>query len=94
MLQKIKDLANSYGILAILGLCTIMFFRTCSTASSVNKIEKKVEQIESSNSTLSKEQVDSVVKTRLYEFLIFEEDLDRGKTSLSDIRIKITGNEK
>lgn len=94
MLQKINKLVDSYGIPVILALCIIIFFRTCSTSSSVAKIEKKVNQLDSASSTLSKEQVDSIIKTRLYEFLIFEEDLDRGKTSLSDIRIKITGNEK
>jgi hypothetical protein len=60
----------------------------------VSKIEKKVDQIESSSSTVSKQEIDSIVKTRLYDFLIFEEDLDRGKTSLSDIRLKITKDEK
>lgn len=93
MLQKIKDFINSYGTLTILFLCMITFIRTCSITTSVKNVERKVDNI-SLNSVLTKEQVDSVVKNRLYEFLIFEEDLDRGKTSLSDIRIKISGNEK
>lgn len=94
MLQQIRKFVDSYGVLILLALCAIMFFRTCSTASSVTKIEKKVDELQNSSSTVSKSEVDSIVKTRLYDFLIFEEDLDRGKTSLSDIRLKITKDEK
>lgn len=81
----------------ILVLSILTFFRSCSTGATVNKLEKqvtKVDSLVSTGSTLSQREVDSIVKSRLYDFLIFEEDLDRGKTSLSDIRLKISGNEK
>jgi hypothetical protein len=94
MLSQVRNFIDSFGMYIVLALCVVMFFRTCSTASTVGKIEKKVDQIESSSSTVSKQEVDSILKTRLYEFLIFEEDLDRGKTSLSDIRLKISKDEK
>lgn len=94
MLEKIKAFSDSFGLPIVLVLCILTFFRTCSTSSSVTKIEKQIQSIDSTTSTLTKVEVDSIVKTRLYDFLIFEEDLDKGKTSLSDIRIKISSNEK
>lgn len=94
MLEKLKNFSDAFALPIVLVLCILMFFRTCSTSSSVNRIEKRVQSLDSTTSTLSKETVDSIVKSRLYDFLIFEEDLDKGKTSLSDIRIKISNNEK
>ena len=94
MLQQIKKFSDAFALPIILVLCVLMFFKSCSTSATVTKIEKKVESIDSTTSTLSKRDVDSIVKSRLYDFLIFEEDLDKGKTSLSDIRIKISSNEK
>jgi len=94
MIEKIKQLSDAFAVPIILVLTVLMFFRSCSTSSTVAKIEKKVQQIDSAGSTVTKAEVDSIVKGRLYDFLIFEEDLDKGKTSLSDIRIKISSNEK
>lgn len=94
MLEKIKSFSDAFALPIVLILCVLMFFRTCSTSSSVTKIEKKIQSMDSTSSTLTKRDVDSIIKTRLYDFLIFEEDLDKGKTSLTDIRIKISSNEK
>ena len=94
MLEQIKKFSDAFALPIILVLCILMFFRSCSTGAAVTKIEKKIESMDSTASTLSKGDVDSIVKSRLYDFLIFEEDLDKGKTSLSDIRIKISSNEK
>jgi|688.fasta_scaffold75509_8 hypothetical protein len=94
MLEQIKKFSDAFALPIILVLCILMFFRSCSTGTAVTKIEKRIESMESTTSTLSKGDVDSIVKSRLYDFLIFEDDLDKGKTSLSDIRIKISSNEK
>lgn len=94
MLEQIKKFSDAFALPIILVLCVLMFFRSCSTSASVAKVEKKIQSMDSTTSTLTKGDVDSIVKTRLYDFLIFEEDLDKGKTSLTDIRIKISSNEK
>lgn len=96
-MKQILSFIEKRGTLLILILCIITFFRSCSTGATVNKLEKQVNHIDSlvaSGSTLSGLEVDSIVKNRLYDFLIFEEDLDKGNTSLSDIRLKISENEK
>ena len=94
MIEKIKSFSDAFALPIILVLCVLMFFRTCSTSSLVTKIEKQIQSMDTTKSTLTNKDVDSIVKNRLYEFLIFEEDLDKGKTSLTDIRIKISSNEE
>lgn len=96
-MKQILSWIEKLGLPIVLVLSIFTFFRSCSTGATVNKLEKQVSKVDSlvsTGSTLSQREVDSIVKTRLYDFLIFEEDLDRGKTSLSDIRLKISGNEK
>jgi hypothetical protein len=96
-MKQLVALMEKIGTPLILVLCIFTFFRSCSTGATVNKLEKQVGKIDSlvnTGSKLSQSEVDSIVKNRLYDFLIFEEDLDKGKTSLSDIRLKISGNEK
>lgn len=96
-MKQILSWIEKLGLPIVLVLSIFTFFRSCSTGATVNKLEKQVSKVDSlvsAGSTLSQREVDSIVKTRLYDFLIFEEDLDRGKTSLSDIRLKISGNEK
>ena len=41
-MKKIIDFINKYGILIMVPLVVIMFFRSCSTGSKVNNIETKV----------------------------------------------------
>jgi hypothetical protein len=41
-MKKIIDFINKYGIVIMVPLVVIMFFRTCSTGSKVNNIETKV----------------------------------------------------
>lgn len=96
-MKTILQFVEKYGMLVLIVLATLTFFRTCSTSSTVNKLEKNVNSIDStvrSGSTITDRDVDSIIKYRLYDFLIFEEDLDKGKTSLTDIKIKISANEK
>lgn len=96
-MKQLLALIEKIALPLILILSIFTFFRSCSTGATVNKVEKKVEKLDSlvnAGSTLSQSEVDSIVRTRLYDFLIFEEDLDKGKTSLSDIKLKISGNEK
>lgn len=75
----------------------IIMMRGCTTASNISKMEKQMQSMDSvlkSTTPVTKQEIDGVVSQRLYDFLIFEDDLDKKKTSLSDIKIKIQKNEK
>lgn len=91
---KNKDVIQ-FGIIVFLLLFILM--RSCSTSNTLSRVENQIQYMDSvSKATppVTKQEVDGVVSQRLYDFLIFEDDLDKKKTSLSDIKIKIQKNEK
>lgn len=81
--------------LIVLGFLFVLFVQQCSIS---RKSEKAYKQ-----SKVAAETVDSLVKAgpvtasqvkyisqqTMFEFLIYEEDVDKGRTSLSDIKNKI-----
>jgi hypothetical protein len=86
MLQKIKD---NFTII-VLVLLVIVFFRQCGVNSEINKIKKENVKISALlDSSVTKKEMKHEMRQVMFEFLIFEDDFDRGKASLSDIQNKI-----
>ena len=86
MLQKIKD---NFSII-VLVLLVIVFFRQCGVNSEINKIKKENVKISALlDSSVTKKEMKHEMRQVMFEFLIFEDDFDRGKASLSDIQNKI-----
>ena len=86
MLQKIKD--NFTNI--VLCLLVIVFFRQCGVNSEINKIKKENGIISANiDSLVTKEEMKKEMRQVMYEFLIYEDDFDKGKVSLSDLKNKI-----
>lgn len=86
MLQKIKD---NFTII-VLVLLVIVFFRQCGVNSEINKIKKENVKISSLlDSSVTKKEMKQEMRQVMFEFLIFEDDFDKGKASLSDIQNKI-----
>jgi hypothetical protein len=86
MLQKIKD---NFTII-VLVLLVIVFFRQCGVNSEINKIKKENAKISSLlDSSVTKKEMKQEMRQVMFEFLIFEDDFDKGKASLSDIQNKI-----
>ncbi len=86
MLQKIKD---NFTII-VLVLLVIVFFRQCGVNSEINKIKKENAKISANlDSSVTKREMKHEMRQVMFEFLIFEDDFDKGKASLSDIQNKI-----
>lgn len=86
MLQKIKD---NFTII-VLFLLVIVFFRQCGVNSEINKIKKENAIISANiDSMVTKEEMKKEMRQVMYEFLIYEDDFDKGKVSLSDLKNKI-----
>ena len=86
MLQKIKD---NFTII-VLALLVIVFFRQCSVNSEISKIKKENARISANlDSSVTKREMKHEMRQVMFEFLIFEDDFDKGKASLSDIQNKI-----
>ncbi len=89
-LEKIKN--NSWWI--ILSLLLIIFLRQCGVNREIARIDKEIKSIDGSIDTLQKNcvtqnQMEKTMNTAMFNFLIYEDDFDKGKTSLSEIKSKI-----
>ena len=86
MLQKIKD---NFTII-VLCLLVIVFFRQCGVNSEISKIKKENAIISANtDSVVTKEEMKKEMRQVMYEFLIYEDDFDKGKVSLSDLKNRI-----
>jgi len=93
MLQKIKDNFQ----LIVLGFLVIIFLRQCGVNKDIDRIEKESKaisaQIDSVN-TLSKPEIRKEMRQVMFEFLIYEDDFDKKKISLSEIKNRLEDSEK
>ena len=96
-MEKIKTFVKEYGVLIILLLNIVLFFRTCGMNRSTEKVEKKLKEIETTigtKSTLTIEDIDEKLERRLFDFLIYEDDIDKKKITLGQIKMKLDENKK
>lgn len=94
MKQFIKDWA--WQILAILFF--VLYLGQGCTNNKLTKHDIKQEQkidslIKVVDNIPTKKEVRDEMEVTMFNFLIYEEDLDKGKTSLSDIKNKIEAND-
>jgi len=80
-------------------LIIIIFFRQCGIRRDIDKIEKNVKiitvKIDSvQNTMVTRDQVKYEMDQTMFNFLIYEDDFDKGRSSLSDIKNKINRSEK
>lgn len=90
MLEKIKT--NSWAITLIILL--IVLLRQCGVNRDIDKIQKNVKATNISVDSLkskiiSKGEIREEMNQTMFNFLIYEDDIDKGKTSLSEIKSKI-----
>ena len=73
------------------------FFQTCGSKGKTIDNKKKIEVLETKVDSLIKvvdskpsaKEVQYEMEQTMYKYLIYEDDLDKGKTSLSEIKNKI-----
>jgi hypothetical protein len=82
-----------------------LFLSKGCTNSKISKLEKeysqnttaiqnKLDSLESSISKMAtKKQVQDQMEIVMFNYLIYEDDLDKGKSSLSDVKNKIESND-
>jgi len=85
------------AIISLIVLSLFQFINSCTTSSKVKSLTKTVKELDSAvvvlkvrPAPLTEAQVRDAVKDEcmetMYKYLIYETDLDKGKTSLSQIR--------
>lgn len=107
--MKIKEIVSKWAwqILAILFI--ILFLNKGCTNKKISKVnknldEKNVKLVKSidslsvevnklEKSAATKKEITDIMESVMLEYLIYEDDLDKGKTSLSQIKNKIESND-
>jgi hypothetical protein len=92
MLQKVKD--NFQYI--VLGFLVLVFFRQCGVNNEISRIKKEsrvynqeiTAKLDSIN-TLTKDEMRHEMEQVMFQFLIYEDDFDKKRVSLSEIKNKI-----
>ena len=87
-IEKIKN--YSWAITLILVL--FILFRQCGVNSDIDMMEKSIKSINNRADSLvipTKEDIRNEMNETMFNFLIYEDDFDKGKASLSDIKSKI-----
>jgi len=94
IVEKIK--ANYWAILLLLML--VILLRQCGIRRDIDRIEKNVKTVTEKtdsiqNTMVTREQVKYEMNESMFNFLIYEDDFDKGRASLSDIKNKINTGE-
>ena len=92
-----SDSITKFCIYAITFFSLMCFFQTCGSKGKIRDNKKQIDVLETKVDSLIKitdAQPDATLikyemEQAMYKFLIYEDDLDKGKTSLSDIKSKI-----
>lgn len=90
VIEKIKS--HSWWI--ILFFVLVLNLRQCGINRDISRIDKEIKFINGSvdslqNSCVTKNDMEKSVRQNMFNFLIYEDDFDKGKTSLSEIKSKI-----
>jgi hypothetical protein len=75
-------------------IMVLLYFKQCGVSREVSKLNKDVEHLQVLTDsirveTATREEIRTEIRESLFDFLIYETDLDNRKTSLTDIRQKV-----
>ena len=91
------DSVTRLCIFAITFFSLMCFFQTCGSKGKIRDNKKEIEVLETKVDSLinvvdskpSAKEIQYEMEQTMYKYLIYEDDLDKGKTSLSEIKNKI-----
>lgn len=84
-------------LIAITVLCSLTFIQTCGIRGKIKENHKQIQKLEFTVDSLNSvilgkpniEEVRHEMEQTMYDFLLYEGDLDKGKISLSEIKTRI-----
>lgn len=79
----------------VLVIAILTLFKSCGDSREINKLKKELEVTNNKlDKFATKEQVEIISNKTMFDFLLYEDDIDKKKASLSDIKNKIDELEK
>lgn len=103
--MNIKEFINKWVWQILATLFFLLYLGKGCTISKVSKIEDKSDRLEATidslstaisnldKKTSSQKEIKDALELVMLNYLIYEDDLDKGKTSLSKIKDKIESND-
>lgn len=90
--MKVIEKIKNYSWIITLILILFILMRQCGVNRDIDRMEKSIKSINSKVDSLvipNKEEIRKEMNETMFNFLIYEDDFDKGKASLSDIKSKI-----
>lgn len=78
-----KEFLKKNFSIIVLVLAVLSFFKSCGDSRELSKLRKEIEN------KASREEVEMISNKTMFQFLLYEDDVDKGKASLSDIKNKV-----
>jgi hypothetical protein len=104
-MENINLKLNQYVVYIIYALAAFTLLNTCSTRSANSENRKLRKELAATNAEIdslymlldekaSKGDIQKISNKTMFDFLMYEDDLDKKKTSLSDIKGRLDAMEK
>lgn len=89
-----KFIQENFTIIVLI-IALLTLFKSCGDSRELTKLKKELEMTNSKlEKFATKEQVEIITNKTMFDFLLYEDDIDKKKASLSDIKNKIDDLEK
>lgn len=100
-MKKVLDFLKVNGWKVSTGLLLVMyvlkgctFTKVGSLKDDIKSIEKRIDALEKRvDENATAKEVRDEMEVTMFNYLIYEDDLDKGKSSLSDVKNKIESND-
>jgi hypothetical protein len=84
-----KFIQDNFTII-VLVIALLTLFKSCGDSREITNLKKELEVTnQKMDKFATKEQVEIISNKAMFDFLIYEDDIDKKKASLSDIKNKV-----
>lgn len=84
-----KFIQDNFNII-VLAIALLTLFKSCGDSRELTKLKKELEVTnQKMDKFATKEEVEIISNKAMFDFLIYEDDIDKKKASLSDIKNKV-----
>lgn len=87
-----KEFLKKNFTVIVLAIAVLSFFKSCGDSRELSKLRTEVQTLKETQAT--QEEIELTQNKVMFEFLLYEDDIDNKRASLSDIKNKVDELEK